>query len=172
MSGQPESGTSRNSATERLAELEQRLEEYEKRIGLPTFGLAEEVQEEATRLLKLTPKELRKMSAVECSEAAYTLQQFSNQLQEAMNREQGRVRWANENIDKMIATVVHQVPGYKYEERRAKAVRANDAASKIDEIRVQAQMRIERLNFRSAKVTDMARTLMGLSNAKQRSRDD
>lgn len=126
---------------------------------------------EARRLLNMTPSLLRKMSAVDCAEAAFCLGQYAHRVQQAINREQGRVTWAAESVKRIIAKKVNNYKGYSFEERKLQAVNDDDAARKLEQIRVRAQLRIDRVSYLAARADGMAKTLLSLKNAKQGERD-
>jgi hypothetical protein len=131
----------------------------------------DEVASEARRLLVLSPSLLRKLTGVECGEAAFILGQYGHRLQQAINHEQGKVTWTEEAIKAIIAPRISQYSGISYEERRLQAIRDNTAACKYDAIRVHAKIRIDRLSFLAAKAADMAKSLMSL-NATKRGRNN
>lgn len=110
---------------------------------------------------------LRKLSAVECAESAFVLGQYAHRLQQARNREQARVTWAEQSIRRLIASKVNNYKGVSFEERRLQAVKGDDAAQKLDAIRVKAQLRIDRVSFLADKANDLAKSLLSLKNAKQ-----
>lgn len=153
-------------AEERLEQLSNDLDDYARSLGFPG-KLPAEVESEVARLLALTPGQLSRLSAIECSEGAFLLCRFATHLQNALNREQARLRWAEECIRKIIAPHLAQQKGYSFEERKLLAVRDNDAASNIDTLRVKAQLRIERVSYLSNKVENMARSLMALAQSKR-----
>jgi hypothetical protein len=158
------------SAEQRLIELDEILDQYEHVVGLPAC-IANEVEVEGTRIYNLSPAVLKKFTAVECGEAAFVLRQFASHIQRSANREQARVTWAEESIKKIIAKTVNQYKGVSFEERKLQAVRDNDAASKLDAIRVRAKLRLERLAYMSSKIGDQAKSLESLQYAKRGERD-
>lgn len=149
----------------RLAELDTILDTYERGLGL-AFAGDDEVTEEGRRLIDLPPSAVRKLSPMDASVGAYTLQQFAMRLQRAVNREQGRVTWACSSINRMIAKKLGLYTGYSLEERRLKAVADDDVARKLDEIRVHAQLRLDRVSFLAGKVESLAKTLLSIKNTK------
>lgn len=161
-----ETGEPESSADARLSQLDKILDEYEAGLGLPGMGFPE-VEQEAQRLLTLSPAVLVKMTAVQCGEAAYCLRQFGFHLQRATNREQGRVSWAEESIKKAIAKSINQYKGVSFDERKMQAVRDNDAASKLDSIRVHAKLRLERVSHLAIRVSEMAKSLESLQFSKK-----
>lgn len=125
------------------------------------------MENEARRLLCLSPAALSAMTAVQCGEAAFTLLQFSFFLQRASNREQSRIRMCERGRDVAALKGVDQVTGYGFEERMKKAVRQNDAASRLDDIRHEASLRKDRIAFLDDKVKEMAHALMALQSTKR-----
>lgn len=158
------------SVEERLAEADAALDRFEHGMGIPAVG-EDEVTLESRRWLAMPPSLLKKLSAVECGEGAYVLGQYAHRLQQACNREQGRLTWANESIKRVIAKVINNYKGVSFEERRLQAVRDNDAARALDAARVKAQLRLDRISYLSGKANDMAKTLLSLGNAKRGARE-
>ena len=153
------------SVEQRLEQLDKALDDFERPLGIP--GVSEdEVTKESRRILSLSPSVLRKLTAIECVEAAFILGQYAHRLQQAVNREQARVDWAEESIKKIIARTINNYKGISYEERKMQAVRDNDAASKLDTIRVKAKLRIDRVSYLANKADNMIKALMSLKNAK------
>ena len=125
------------------------------------------MENEAKRILQIHPEVLKRMTRSECGEAAVVLIQFAFHLQRASNRQQSRIRWAEETVKKIIAPTLGQQKGYSYEERRIQAVRQDEAAQKTDDIRVKAQLRMERINYLSTKAEAMSKALTALQHSKQ-----
>lgn len=154
-----------------MERLDRILDEYERSVGLPDALGFVEIEDEARKYLTMTPSLLRKLTAQECGEGAYALLQFSWRLQQAINRENGRVRWARASVRKIIATKVRTMSGNSFEERKMLAVRSDDAASKLNDIKVKALLRVERISFLSNKASDLAHSLMALQSTKRGKHD-
>lgn len=170
MTNQTNPGPNESSAEARLSQVTDSLDGYAENLGLPKT-LAGTVENEVGRLLDMAPEVLWKLSGTECGEAAFLLTRFAMHLQNAVNREQARVRWSEESVKKIIAPTVGQQKGYSYEERKMAAIRENDAATKIESLRVKAQLRIDRISYLSAKVESLAKALISLQQSK-RGRND
>lgn len=149
-----------------MDQLDAVLDEYERGVGLPAH-LNAEVEQEARAVLNMRPAELRKLTAVQCGEYAFLLRQFAAHVQRSCNRESARIRWADESIKKVIGKSVGQYRGVSFEERKIQAVADNDAAQKLDRIRVNSALRVERLNYMATKVGDMADALKSLQFSKK-----
>lgn len=124
-----------------------------------------EVEVEATLLLALTPARLKTLTATQCGEAAFTLEQFSYHLQRCINRERTRVAFADENIRRLIAKF--RPAGYSWDERRAAGVACSEMAAQFDALRVHAQNRVNRIDFVSGKIDAMVKTLLALQQTKR-----
>lgn len=142
-----------------MTKVESELDAFETVNALPA-KIPLEVENEARRLIELSPVILKTMTASQCGEASYVLQQFSFFLQKAVNKEQSRITWAEENIKRVISSGINQVNGKSYDERKIKAISQNDAAIKLDKVRVDAQLRLHRISFLSQKVESMAKSIM------------
>ena len=135
------------SVTDSLLMSEQKLDAWEGELALPKISL--EVENEARRLLGLSPTELKQMDAFACGEAAYVLTQFAFFLQRAVNKETARIRW-----------VACAFPKLKNPES---VRRAND-------IRSESQIRKDRISFLAASVSEAARAMMAMQTTKRESR--
>lgn len=156
----------RRPLEERLLEKERELDRFETDCALPS-ECPLEVENEARRLLTLTPASLRGMTAIQCGEGAFTLLQFAFFLQKASNREQSRIKACERGRDFAALRGVDQVSGYGFEERMKKAVQQNDAATRLDGIRHDASLRKDRISFLDDKVKEMAHALMALQSTKR-----
>jgi hypothetical protein len=153
------------SSEERLRQIDALLDDYERSLGLPAG--TPPMQSEATKLLEMEPSLLRKLTPEQAGEAAVILSVYAFHLQRAVNKEQSRVAWAEESIRKAITAQVGQQRGSSFEERKMLAVRGDDAASKLDRIRVQARLRVERLAFLARQAEAIVRSLLSLQQAKR-----
>lgn len=166
MANQTTNGQPALTIEERLNQVETGLDSFELTNSLPAHCPLE-VENESKRLLELTPSVLKSMTAPQCGEASYALQQFSFYLQKAVNKEQSRITWAEESIKRIISPILNQVTGISYDERRTKAICQNDAAQKLDKIRVEAQLRLSRISFLSQKVEMLAKAMMNVQMSRR-----
>lgn len=153
------------SVNERLERVEASLDKFEETTGLRACVV--DGGEEVERLLTLHAQDLRKLSASECGESAYLLRKFAFNLQRALNKEQARARWADDNVRRITAPLLQQVFGYSYEERRWNAVPLDDAAIKFERIREYSQLRVERIQYLATRASEMARDLVELQITKR-----
>lgn len=151
----------------RLDKLNATLDEWEKKQGLPPDFPAE-VEHEARELLRMLPQTLKRLTATECGEGAFTLLQYAFFLQRVANKAQGEVRAAEEMTKRLVASHLSQQRAYSYQERMLLALKENDAATKADNLRMLAQARLDRVSYLSSKAESLARSLMSLQNSKRR----
>lgn len=153
------------SAAERAQKRDDELDNYEVSLGLPrTFP--QENLNQATRLLSLTPTALRTMSAWELGEGAFVLTLFAGWLQRVTNKHKAQVKWAEESLRYLIGAKAAQLPFYNPQERLDVAIASNDAAQRIEQLRVEATLKLERISYLSANAKDLAMTLMSLKKEK------
>lgn len=149
-------GPSSKPVAEILKEVDAKLDQYEQQLGLPKLGPFQN-ESETTALFGMTTAEIRGMSRDEQAEAVLLLQDYTIYLQRVMNREQSRITWCNQTIDRIIAPHVMGYRGYSVEERRIQAIRDNDAASKVKRLLNEAELRLNRISFLPAKIDALAR---------------
>jgi hypothetical protein len=87
-----------------------------------------------------------------------------------VNREQARVRWAEEAVKRIIANKLRGAGSTycSYEERKLLAIRNDDAALKVDGLRIKAQLRIDRISYMATRVENVAKALLDLQQTKRR----
>jgi hypothetical protein len=157
----------RSDIQSRVDGFDSNLDSFLEKLGVNSNFTEDDVGVESRRWLNLSPSQLRKCSLNEVGEGAYVLSQLAFRLQIAMNRENARMKWAEESIKKIISPVIGQYVGTTYDERRVAAIRDNDAANKLDKVRVDSMAKGERLLFLSSKVESMSRSLMSLKNTRK-----
>lgn len=141
------------------------LDEYEKNLGLPKFE--QRPEHEVTKYFGLSRDQIEKFAAADCAEIAFVLTDYAFYIGRAYNREVTRVNWAKAQIKQVIATDIGQQEGYGYEEKSAKAIKANDVASKLYNISIYAQQRADRLSYLSASIKNLSEMLIAVQRSKQ-----
>jgi hypothetical protein len=136
------------------------LDQYEGSLGLPS-SCPKEVEVEATRLLTITPAELAALDRQQREDAAFTLEQFALFLQKSINREVARSHWAEERLKKVLGVKMPKHHAYSYEERRALALEGDEDAQRLERVRMEAVLRIDRASFLSNRIASLAKTLLG-----------
>lgn len=159
-------GAEESTIDSRLEQLEKILDEYENSVGMKLDFTQDDVNENES-LLAVSLSRAKNLTPRECGEYAVALQRYATYLQKLINKEQSRVTWAEESIKKIIAPRLQQQRGSSYEERKMSAIRENDAAQKLDRIRVNAQIRINRLGFLPTRIDAIARALGNMQQRRE-----
>ena len=150
---------------QKLENSQKELDNFENKLALPDkFSI--EIENQAKHLLTISPAYLRKMGPEELSEGAYTLSQYAFFLQKAINKEISCVKWCDESIKRILSREIPQQRAYSYDERRMLAIKENDATQKIDELRVKSQLKIDRLNYVSMRVENLAQSMRYIKREK------
>ena len=155
-----------DSVETRLQMRQKELDDFETKTGIPC-SIPIEVENEAKSLLEISPSALSQMNAEKCGEAAFLLFQFAFYLQKAVNKENSTIQWCEENLKLIVAKTVDQYTGYGYQERATKAILHNEAALKIDILRVEAGLRKNRICFLEDKVKLMGNALLTIQATKR-----
>ena len=133
------------------------LDEYESSIGLPPYIDDNMPAEELNQYLTMNRNELEKLTPDDCGEISYRLSQFSFHLQRTINREIARYNWSEEKIKEVIADEINNYKGYGYVEKSLQAIKHNDKANSLNQIKRYAKQRMDRLSY-------IANTLKNLSD--------
>ena len=139
----PSGPSASETLNDRLTEVDRILDSYEQPFGLGVAG-EDEVTTECRHLLSLSPSVVRRFSPVDCGEAAYVLRQLAFRLQQAVNREQTRISWA---------------------EACRKA--SPSLAKPLEKIKVHAGLRMSRVAFLAGKAGDLAKAMEALQFTKR-----
>jgi len=152
---------------DRVNRVESLLNDYEKSIGLVLEGT-----DEASKYLNLTEDQLRKMSAEECGSGAYMLGRTSTFIQREINHHQRRMNWANSSIDHIVVPVLSQYGGQytSAPHKRIMAIQENPLCTSLQQLVVQAQLRIDTLAYIVMSVNNMSNHLSELGKSKRRER--
>jgi len=150
---------------EREAEIERVLAEYKKSLGIVLHGNAE-----AERFLNLSITDLRHMDAEQCAEVAVTLSQLSLYIQNEYNKHQRKLQWADDNIKSLAAPHLEQYGNQwvPHDVKLRRFIRDNSAARKLQEIKVEAQLRIDALSYIPHRIDALSKTLLELTQSKRR----
>lgn len=151
---------------EKIIDLDKVLDDFEKSCGLPSVG-HKDLETEAKRLLESPPEVTSKMSSEECGQAAITLQKFAFFLQKTVNRETSKVKWAEASILKTISGDILFQKGYGFEERKLAAIKNNDAATKLQSLKIKHELRAERILYLSSKIESLSKAFLELQKSKR-----
>lgn len=151
-------------AKEALAQLDKILDEYESKHGLPTAA----PKTEAEKYLTMSVDDLRHLNQEDTAYGAVALSLYGFHLQKLYNKEVSRFNWADASIRRAITSEVGQYRAASADERKALAIKNNAYASKLEEIKINAQARIDRLAYIATKVELVAERYKELQYVKNK----
>ena len=123
-------------------------------------------EDELQEYLTMNRDMLEKFTVTECGEIAYRIGQFGFHIQRSLNREVARHNWADETIKETIADEINNYKGYGYVEKSLQAIKHNDRASKLNQIKKYAKQRLDRLTYLSSTLKNLSDILISIQRAK------
>jgi len=120
------------------------LDEFEQKIGLPKYTDA--VNTETEKYLNLSTEELERLSPEECDIIGLHLDRLAFAIQRAYNREVAHLTWATENLKLYVADKCQQYKG-SFIHQELQAIKNDDYAVKLNQMKCFAQQRVDRLSF-------------------------
>lgn len=145
---------------EKLAQVEQLLEEYEQSIGLNKKDHHKEPDYiDRQTLLSMHPDDIDGLR--------WDYAQYSLYLQKQINKHQSRFYWADHNLKRYLEKISPEYPGWKWEERIANALADNEYSQKLDRLRMNSKLVIERTSFLTNKISTIDMIAKDISYAKR-----
>jgi hypothetical protein len=159
------------NVAERLKEVEDTLNEYEKSIGLSCIKFKERYEEV---FLSLDEMSIRSFSAEECNIKAAILLQYELYLQKEHNRHTAVLNWVEHNMKVILGGIVQDFGGAysSFEERKILATHSNSYARELNKLLLKSKNMVDNLNFLSSRVSDLSRSLQELAKTKMRNEYD
>jgi hypothetical protein len=154
------------TAKEELQNWDRILDEYEKGIGMPTYNPTYLPESELNEYLSMNRDQLEKLTPEDCAQIAYRLSQFSFHIQRTINREIARFNWSEESIKETIADEVNSYKGYGYIEKSIQAIKHNDKAQSLNNIKKYAKQRIDRLSYIANSAKNLADIILSVQKTK------
>lgn len=142
------------------------LDEYEKSIGLPQYKNDNLPEEELNSYLTMNRDSLEKLNPEDCAQISYRLGQFSFHIQRSLNRELARLNWADECIKETIADEINNYKGYGYLEKAGQAIKHNDRAQSLQNIKKFAKQRSDRLSYLANGLKNLSDILLSIQRNK------
>lgn len=142
------------------------LDEYENSMGLPSYVADALPSSELNTYLVMSRDELEKLGPEDCAQISYRLGQFSFHIQRSANREMARYNWADETIKELIADEINNYKGYGYVEKAYQAIKHNDKASSLNNIKKYAKQRSDRLVYLSNSIKNLSDILLSIQRNK------
>jgi hypothetical protein len=142
------------------------LDEYEQSIGLPSYKGDALSETELNEYLTMNRDSLEKLSPEDCAQIAYRLGQFSFHVQRTINREIARYNWADELTKETIADELNNYKGYGYAEKAGQAIKHNDRAQSLNNIKKFAKQRSDRLSYIANGLKNLSDILISIQRNK------
>lgn len=154
------------TAKEELQYWDSILDEYEKSISLPAYASNAMQEEELNLYLTMNRDYLEKLGPEDCAQISYRLGQFSFHIQRTINREIARLNWAEDTIKDVIANEINNYKGYGYIEKSLQAIKNNDKAQSLNNIKKYAKQRIDRLSYIANSINNLSNILLSIQKLK------
>lgn len=154
------------TVTSRLEEIEKLLENYENRIGLGNILYKEEPQ------LDISKEEMAVLSPEALDLLRWQYMHYTLFLQKTINKHQARLVWADTNLKRFLEKNCQEYAGWKWEERQANCLADNIYAQKLDLLKLNSKLVIERTAFICNKISFLCEIMKDISYAKRRSRTE
>lgn len=155
------------SAKEELQYWDKILDEYEKSISLPDYSTTNgSIEQEINEYLTMSRDQIEKLSPEDCAQIAYRLAQFAFHIQRTANREIARYNWAEESIKEIIADDINNYKGYGYIEKSTQAIKHNEKAQAINNIKKFAKQRSDRLSYIANSIKNLSDIIMSVQKTK------
>lgn len=151
------------SLAEMTAKIEELIREYESGLGIKNTN----PQIPAEKYLTMSQDEIACLTAEGCGEASIVLAQYAFYLQRALNVEVRRTSWATSMIERTIGPLMKNYQGSSAPERRIMAIKDNEFAMACERFRVEAQTRVDQINYLSAKVDALSYRFADLQQTKR-----
>lgn len=142
------------------------LDEYEQSIGMPLYKNDVLPETELNEYLTMNRDILEKLSPEDCAQISYRLGQFSFHIQRTINRELARYNWAEELVKETIADELNNYKGYGYAEKAGQAVKHNERALSLNNIKKFAKQRSDRLSYLANGIKNLSDILISIQKNK------
>jgi len=142
------------------------LDEYEQSVGLPTYKNDLLQESELNEYLTMNRDTLEKLNPEDCAQISYRLGQFSFHIQRTINRELARYNWADETIKETISDEINNYKGYGYLEKSGQAIKHNDRAQALNNIKKFAKQRSDRLSYLANGIKNLSDILLSIQRNK------
>lgn len=153
------------TAKEELQYWDEVLDQYEQSLGLPEYA-ASFASDEINSYLTMNRDSIERLSPEDCAQIAYRLAQFSFHLQRSINREIARHNWSEEKIKETISDEINNYKGYGYIEKSYQAIKHNDKAQSLNNIKKYAKQRIDRLSYIANNIKNLSDIILAVQKTK------
>lgn len=154
------------SSKDELKHWDDILDQYEQSLGLPLYKNDLLPGNELNEYLTMSRDSLEKLGPEDCAQISYRLAQFSFHIQRTINREIARYNWADESVKETIADEINNYKGYGYVEKAGQAIKHNDKASSLNNIKKFAKQRSDRLSYLANCIKNLSDILLSIQRNK------
>jgi hypothetical protein len=142
------------------------LDEYEQSVGLPGYKNDLLPESELNEYLTMSRDTLEKLNPEDCAQISYRLGQFAFHIQRTINREIARYNWADESIKETISDEINNYKGYGYLEKSGQAIKHNERAQALNNIKKFAKQRSDRLSYLANGIKNLSDILLSIQRNK------
>lgn len=155
------------TAKEELHYWDRILDEYEQGLSLPSYTIGCSVPEtEINSYLSMNRDEIEKLTPEDCAQISYRLSQFAFYIQRSLNREIARYNWSEDSTKEVIADEVNNYKGYGFVEKSLQAIKHNDKASSLNQIKKYAKQRTDRLSYLANSIKNLSDIMLSIQKTK------
>lgn len=154
------------SSKEEVKHWDDILDEYEHSVGLPKYTNDVLPENELNEYLTMNRDTLEKLGPEDCAQISYRLGQFSFHVQRTVNREIARYNWAEEVLKETIADELNNYKGYGYAEKAGQAIKHNERAQALNNIKRFAKQRSDRLSYLANGIKNLSDILLSIQKNK------
>lgn len=165
MTNQQQNGKEESITLSRLQKFEEELDDFITGVGLGNLTY----ESEADKAMSLTIDQLKGLSADDCGNLSYKLQQYATFIQQRYNRAKNMERWAKHNMNIVVAKEGNAYGSKytKYEEKYWMVAAGNTYAKSLNNIILQAGAKMSELDSMSSKIHSMAQALREIQQNKR-----
>lgn len=109
---------------------------------------------------------IEKLTPEDCAQIAYRLAQYAFYMQRTINRELARYNWAEESVKEVIADEINNYKGYGYIEKSLQAIKHNDKATGLNNIKKYAKQRVDRLSYLANNIKNLSDVIVSVQKNK------
>jgi hypothetical protein len=156
--------------TETITEKHDKILRLAEEYTANKLGLRLTQQNDLNKYLNLTPDDIRRMSYEECGEASYILAASTVYIQLELNRITADINWCERALNFILAKELEQFGGSKYtpyEQRKLLIIGSNEAAAKLNELIVNARVRLDSANFLPAQIKNVMTAINNIQQSKR-----
>lgn len=146
-----------------LAKIEKELDEYESKLGLPSYNVPEDFQ--IGKYIYMPQEQREKLTSEECCSAASLLESMAFHINRALNREKAIVKYIQHVLNRMVARTAGNFYG-SWDSQRYQAIENDSAATKLNNIMNEREQRIERLSYTSNSLKSIAASYINIQRIK------